>query len=342
MQVSDFPLFEAFPTLSEVARFPLMEDSTDVDPAPEFGKELGCERLLVKRDDRSHPIYGGNKVRKLEFLLADALARGAKGVLTIGGIGTNHGLATAILAQRAGLSCHLVLFDQPMTDHVRRSLELFERFGAKIHRTRNIPLTLFASYRMVWFPPTNEPLYRISGGGSSPVGCLGFVNAAFELKRQIEQGVLPCPDLIFCPVGTCGTLVGLTLGVKLAGLPTRVIGVRVVEKFIGNSLAAAFLANRTLALMRRHGARPSLKAMTLRDFTILGGFLGRCYGDPTPESKRCVEVAARHGFRLETTYTGKTIAGLQAYIQRHDLGDKTVLYWNTFNSQDLDDDDPAA
>ncbi len=337
MPIHEFPLTEAFPRLGVVPRIPLMARETRVESAPELGKELGCQDFWVKRDDRSHPTYGGNKVRKLEFLLADALERGAKGVVTLGGIGTNHGLATAVFAGKAGLACHLVLFDQPETEHVRRSLQLFEHFGAKVHRTRAVPRALLDSYRKVWFSHRDKRLVRIPGGGSSPLGCLGFVNAAFELKRQIEEGRLPCPEAIFCPVGTCGTLVGLTLGVRLAELPTKVVGVRVVEKVLANSITSAILANRTLNLMRCYGASLPFDSMSWRDFTILDGFLGRCYGDPTSESLRCVDIAERHGYRLETTYTGKTLAGLQAYVARHGLSEKTVLYWNTFNSRDFND-----
>jgi 1-aminocyclopropane-1-carboxylate deaminase/D-cysteine desulfhydrase-like pyridoxal-dependent ACC family enzyme len=318
-----------------VAAVSLAELPTPVENIEALSKTLGAE-VWVKRDDLSSSIYGGNKVRKLEFLLADAKARGCERVLTIGGIGTNHGLATAIHAKEQGLGCSLILFHQPITPHVKRSLKLYHAYGASMElassymdRTRRVMIKRLKARIL------RRPLYYIPGGGSSPLGTIGFVNAALELAEQIKQGLMPAPKTIFCPLGSCGTMAGLALGLKIAGLDSRLIGVRVTPKIMANRYAVAQLAGKTLLRLKAFGLVGNMQPVMPADLNIMDDYYGSTYGLPTPEAVQAVAKAAQHGLRLETTYTGRAFAGLTDYAAKHpDQG--PFLFWHTYNAVDMD------
>src|SRR5262249_7915552 len=213
-----------FPALhGKLARVPLTTLPTRVHRLDRLAHAIGAEQLWVKRDDESGALYGGNKPRKLEFLLGDALADRKTAVLTFGGIGTHHGLATAICARAVGLRAILVLLKQPVTEQVRRCLLLDHAAGAELHYAPTVPLLTAPGLRVCGRELLRGELpYIIPTGGSSPVGTLGYVNAAFELHEQITRGELPEPAWIFVPMGSGGTVAGLVLGAKLAGLRSRV------------------------------------------------------------------------------------------------------------------------
>lgn len=284
--------------------------------------------LWLKRDDRGARPYGGNKPRKLEWLLADARRQGARCVLTAGGIGSNHALATTLYGSELGLAVHLLLFPQPVTEHVKMSLRLYGHFGARLHLGEG---SRQVERQVAELGQALPSCYAIPMGGSTPLGALGFVDAAFELAEQVRQGLLPCPSRIFVAAGTCGTLAGLVLGTKLAGLPSRVIGVRVVDRSVGNPAVALQLAAGALRLLRQRAptAVPEL-SLSEADFDFLDGYFGDGYGCPTAAGQRALRLAREHaGLELEPTYTGKTLAAvLDACGARASAG--TVLYWNTF------------
>ncbi len=323
------PLFERYPALAgSLAWIPLGNLPTSVQRLERTGRG----NIWIKRDDRSSEVYGGNKVRKLEFILADALRRGKRHVVTMGGIGTNHGLATAVFCQRLGLGCTLLLFDQPLTSYVRQNLLLFGSFKARLVYTRTILKTGLAFYTTarLMYPRA----YFLYAGGSSPVGTLGFVNAAFELRQQVADGLLPCPHTIFCPLGSNGTLAGLALGTALAGIDTEVVGVRVTASHLGPLPMATpetvlALMRRTHALMRKNDA--GVPTLELRAPRVLDAYFGRAYGDPTSEGLRALkELEHREGIRLDPTYTSKTFAAVL-----DSEGKAPILYWHTYNSADL-------
>jgi D-cysteine desulfhydrase len=331
------PLFERFPIL--LGRIPFLEivdAPTPVRNCRELGKSLGCENFFIKRDDISAREYGGNKPRKLEFLLAQAKSEGCGAVVTIGGIGTNHGLATAVYARKFGMRCHLVLFDQPVTENVKKNLLLFHRYQATCHYAGGYAKTAWLVARQMitsHFHRTGACL--IPGGGSNALGCLGFIDAAFELSRQIEAGELPCPEFIFCAVGSCGTYAGLLAGIKLARIPTKLIGVRVVDKIVVNTHNVLKHANRALDLLRTKGAEIGDVKVMASDIHILDDFFGGEYGKVTPEGLDAVRLAAEHGVKIETTYTGKTFAGMRDFLGRRKDDSGAALFWNTYNSVDL-------
>lgn len=325
-------LFEEFPELEgKIPWTPLGDFPTPVQRLDRLSSVEGIYDVWIKRDDRSSNLYGGNKVRKLEFTLADAVAKGKKYVLTYGGIGSNHALATTIHSRRLGLKSILILFPQPVTRHVRENLLLDAHFGAELILAKN---NLEATLKTLWQFLTKRSIYVLPLGGSTALGALGFVDAVLELRRQVDTGEVPEPRKIFLALGTGGTMAGLLVGVKLAGLDSQVVGVRVTSKKIGNEEKVANLANRVVQLLKRHSeAIPDLK-FSPSDARVMHDFYGPGYGVPTPECVKAAEtLRSTEGIRLDLTYTAKAFAALLSEARRGVEG--PLLFWNTYNSVDL-------
>ena len=329
------PIFERFPEAVSIPLEPFANLPTPVVHLPDLEGTDG--RLWAKLDGLTHPDYGGNKVRKLEFLLADALANRADTVITVGGLGTNHGLATAVFARKLGLKCHLVLFRQPVTRHVLASLKLYHLHGATMHLARSYPevaLRVLGSWAASKFGLTGKNVSVIQPGGSSPLGTLGFVNAALELEQQVRDGLVPEPAVIFVALGSCGTLAGLAGGIRCTSLKSRIIGVRVAPGTVTQRGTVAALATETLGLLHLAGARPPTDRVRKEEIEVIDGYMGDSYGQITPASRAAVELGAGHDLTLETTYTGKALAACLDWMKAHpEVG--PVLFWNTFNSKDV-------
>jgi len=327
------PIYDILPGLAErIPRIALVHAPTPVQPLERLSSRIGHE-IWIKRDDLSSPLYGGNKPRKLEFLLAEARSRGARTLVTAGGIGTNHGLATAIFGKEAGFRVVLCLFDQPVTDHVRKNLLLFHACGAEMvyggSRLKGL-LRFFLVERVL-----RREAFFIPLGGSSPRGVLGFVNAGLEFARQVANKEAPMPGAVFVAVGSCGTLAGLVLGFRLAGLSVPVVGVRVAPAVAVNKKALLKLARRSQQLLSA-GSRP-VEAIELSksDFLLDSTQYGGGYGHPTEAGRSAQRLAEdTEGIRLEPTYTAKTLAGLLEHGRRNTFRGP-LLFWNTFNSADL-------
>ncbi len=331
-----YPLFDAFPALAaRLPRLSLGEFPTPVTRLEGLGSELGMRHIYAKRDDLSSPLYGGNKVRKLELLLAQALRRGKRGVITVGAAGSNHVLATVLHARRLGLEGTALLLDQPNAAYVRRNLLLDLRAGARLVHVPG-PAALLPA--LAWemrgrAAGRHHAPYFITLGGSSPLSCLGYVNAALELKDQVRQGLLPEPELVFVAAGTLGTAAGLELGLRLAGLRARVAGVAVVERWACNRLRWARLINRASLLMRRLGAEAPLISVRPRDLFMIGDMLGEGYARFTPEGVEAVRSARElDGIELDGTYTGKAFAGMLHIVRKEGLRDRPVLFWHTLSA----------
>jgi len=335
------PLFSCYPGLTgKVPHMTLGALPTPVERLQALEETLGgtSARLYVKRDDLSGSPYGGNKVRKLEFLLARAVSRGYKEVLTFGGAGSNHALATGLYARPLGLKSISMLIPQPNAYSVRKNLLLSQRAGIELHLGSGMAGVALATLQLLCVHRfrTGRFPYLIAPGGTSAVGMIGFVNAAFELKAQIERGEMPEPDVLYAASGTMGTVIGLLLGLKAAGLKTKVAAVRVTEARFSSVGKAARFFRATNKLL--HEAAPSfpLLPFPLQDFQFIHDFYGEAYGLYTPEAVEAVRLAADTSpLRLEGTYTGKTFAALLTDARAGRLEGKTVLFWNTHNSLDL-------
>lgn len=324
-------LFKAYPLLAR--HIPWVSISQLPSPVEELGSVLGLSKdmLWVKRDDLISPFYGGNKVRKLEHLLDDARKGGHKSLITIGVLGSNHCLSTAIHGRKNGFKVHLCLTDQQITGFVRQTLAGFLAAGAKVYHctdNRNAYNTMRNLFREL--KKKGENPYLIFSGGTSGLSDFGHVNAAFEIAKQVKTGEIPEPDKLFVAVGTCGTIAGLIAGLKIAGLSTRVMGVRVVNSFPAYPFIIRYFAQKAANSLRKYD--PSIPRVKIRktDFDLLTGYLGAGYGAVTPEAAEAVKLAADQ-ISLETTYTGKTLAACLDYCRRAGNNEK-VLFWNTYNS----------
>lgn len=328
-------LIRRWPALSgRLPHRPYLDGPTPVEPLALAG--LPGERLWVKRDDRSCRLYGGNKPRKLELLIGAALERGARRLVTTGGLGTNHGLATTILSREAGIATTLVLVDQPVTPKVRESLLLMRAYGAELVHGRGVAgAALGVVATLVRGGLRGEWPRLVPTGGSSALGALGFVSAACELAEQVRAGAVPEPEEIYVAVGSGGTFAGLVLGLRLAGLRSRAVGVLVTDILPPSPARLARLARASLARLRR--ADPGIPEVALHpaDFTLARGQLGAGYGATTPEAEAAVRSAARAGLALETTYTGKCLAEILARARRGAFPAGPVLFWNTYNGVDV-------
>ena len=274
------PLFAQYPSLKErIPYVSLGEFPTPIEHLSKLGMEIGADHLYLKHDGLSGSLYGGNKIRKLEFLLADALHKRAKEILTFGFAGSNHALATAVSAQKLGLKSISILLAQPNARYVRRNLLLSHVCSAEIHHFKNkmaayIPTTIMLLRKKLKqgkFP------YIIGPGGSSPLGTIGYVNAGFEIKEQVANGLMPEPDKIFVPLGTMGTAVGLTIGLKAAGLNTRVVSVRVADVKYGNEEKFVKLFEKTLALILSLDSSFPRVEITDDEVDITHNFFGEQY-----------------------------------------------------------------
>ena len=318
----------AGPTLPRVA---LVTRPTPVHRLTKLGRALGADDLWVKRDDVSGALYGGNKPRKLEYLLGRAVARGYRSVVTFGALGTNHGLATAVHAAGLGLEAILVLVPQPITTRVVHALQLDHAFGAEIVVASGVADAARRALALLvrsW--ARGRPALLIPPGGSSPLGTVGYVEAGLELGAQVQAGQLPEPRAVFVAAGSGGTAAGLALGLHLAGLGTQVIGVLVTD-ILPPSVA------RLRRLAQRAGRRLGGEAAGIRlptgALTLASGFVGPAYGAATPEATEAVTLAERlEGLALETTYTGKCLAAVGRLGSSAPLRHGPVLFWNTVSS----------
>jgi D-cysteine desulfhydrase len=328
-------LHERFPALAEsLLRIPLGEGPTPVRALP--GLSTGLAPLWLKNDGLYGGAWGGNKARKLEWILADALRRGRRTIITFGAIGTNHGLATALYAREQGLRTVLLLVDQPVDDHVRAQFDRLERSGARIYRTHTTPRTIAA---LPWAMLRSADLrgrrfpYFLTVGGSSAIGSIGHVEAGFELAAQVARGELPEPSHVVVALGSGGTAAGLALGLELAGLSTRVVAVVVNDKMRLHAGVVARLAGRAGRLLRKRGADLGDASISAGDVDVERDWLGAGYGHRTEESERARKLALeREDLALEPVYTAKTMAALIALNERGAFGEGPVLYWHTHNA----------
>lgn len=334
---TDLALVRRFPAIHPgLRRHPLCALPTPVIALERLAAARGLGPVWMKRDDLSCALYGGNKPRKLEWLLGAAQARGRRAVITFGGIGTHHGLATAICAHDAGLRTILVLLPQPVTEHVRRTLLLHHAYGAELHLAESVGGIVARSLHRLWQGwRAGEPPAIVPTGGTSALGAVGYVNAACELADQIHAGLLPEPAAIVVAVGSGGTLAGLQLGLRLAGLRSRVVGVLVTDILPPSPRRLAGLAGGALRRLRR--VAPSMPEVPVRaeEVAVERGFLGAGYGAVSDAGLAAQRLLSEtEGIALETTYTAKAMAALLALAEQPPYRGQPLLFWNTYSGVD--------
>ena len=333
------PLFNAYPKLARrLPHVSLGSFPTPVEKLERVGNAVGLNKLYIKRDDLSGAVYGGNKVRKLEFFLGDALRRNAKEVITFGFAGSNHALATAIYASQLGLGSTSMLLPQINAHYVRRNLLASRYFKADLRYYKNWTLLGFGLLRKLLRGKIKDGTFPriIPAGGSCPLGVSGYVNAALELKEQIITGEILEPDLIYVPLGSMGTSVGLTLGLKVAGLKCRVIAVRVIEERFANAKKMVCLFQETVSFLRKLEPAFPMLHLGKDDWTVRDDFLGSGYACFTEKAVRAASLMKeKTGIILNGSYSAKAFSALLDDAGKQVLKGKTVLFWNTYNSRDL-------
>lgn len=284
--------------------------------------------IAIKHDNLSSGLYGGNKVRKLEYLLRRALDRGARRVATFGAAGSNHALATAIHARSIGLECTCFLAHQARTPKVPVTLNMHRRVGTEIVRYgHNIePLPLFRRYlqnRRTWVVPL---------GGTCWLGAVGFVEAGLELARQVADGRIDEPERIYIACGTTGSAAGLALGLEAAGLDTIVHAIQVADRPFTGQGKLRRLTEKTRFILNRFD--PSFDAPGVQEKLVWReGFLAGGYARVDEATASAADIAGSQlGLSLETTYTGKAFTAMLSDLTSRDGTGRPWLFWNTHNS----------
>ncbi|MFA6263957.1 MAG: pyridoxal-phosphate dependent enzyme [Candidatus Babeliales bacterium] len=339
-RTADDYLFKAFPALKEhVGYVSLGTFPTPVQKLEKLGSMVGHPNLYIKKDNESGALYGGNKVRKLEFLFGDALAHGAKGVLTVGYAGSNHTCATAMYAHEVGLRCMCMHIPQIPTAYSRRNILLSMAYGAELHLYATWAQREIAIHarNKIFHKETGTLLYDIPSGGSNEIGALGFVNAIYELKEQIAQGVMPEPDYIYVAIGSVGTAAGLRLGVEVAGLKSTVVPVCIEpELFEGEHvLKLSSMIRITSEVLHRND--PSFPVVDIKptDIPINYNFIGKGYAYISQPAHTAIHMfRTAEGVKLDGTYTGKACAAMLSDLVCGKLNGKTVLFWDSFCDRD--------
>ncbi len=331
--MSRFPLADRYPGLAALPRVELVDASTPLERLA-LDNEPALGSLWVKRDDLTSRRYGGNKVRKLELLLGEALAQGRRAVITFGAYGSNHALATAVYASGLGLEPHVVLSPQAPGPFAARTLRAHAGLGTKLHVIEGWDGRREAveAKRVLTRRDGIEPAI-IPMGGTSALGALGYVDAALEVLAQFAEARVSAPGVVYVAAGTLGTAIGLAIGFASAGAPTKVVAVRVTPLEVGSDEVAAKVAAETVALAHSLDEDFPQLAMGDLNFELRHDWFEPGYGVVTRETTEAVGLAAARGLKLETTYTGKAFAAMLGDARAGRVGPSgSVLFWDTYSS----------
>ena len=326
-----FPLFDRFPAL---LAFPRAELATLPSPVERLALPGGAE-LWVKRDDRDAAEYAGNKVRALEFLLG--AVRPGDTVLTLGGEGSTHVLATAAHGRRLGAAVVAVRWPHEMTPLARAVAERAAELATRVVRARSVVEAFVRVGAMRWRAARTArrggpATHYVPLGGSAPLGVLGHVNAALELAAQVAAGVLPAPARVVVPLGTAGTAAGLLLGFAIAGLDMTVVGARVGPRLAVTRRRTLRMAEATARLIERASGE-RLPRPSPRRLVVAHDVYGGAYGRPLAAGERAAALLRdAGGLVLDATYSAKAAAAALA-LARSAPG--PTLFWLTFDGRGL-------
>lgn len=316
--------------LDQYPRIPLAEYPTPLEYLPRPSDQLG-RQIFIKRDDQIGPGLGGNKTRKLEYLLAEAQQRGARKVVTFGGLQSNHVRITAAAARKLGLEPHLFFFVR-RPKRLRGNLQLNHILGAHMHF---IPLGVGGDASMTlettnWLVHLLARLrvgqhYFIPVGGHSWRGCLGYVRAALEIDVQASALGIENAHLVVA-AGTGGTLAGLLAGLSTLNSPLHLLGIDVGKLWKGFS---ASLARLTEEICVRLGIERVFKEDQIPLLEAV--YAAPNYGSLSHGCRAAIQRLARtDGVLLDPVYTGKAFAGLLDLVEKGQLGsDEPIIFWHT-------------
>jgi L-cysteate sulfo-lyase len=321
-----------------LARFPrtrLAHLPTPLEYLPRLSEYLGGPKIWVKRDDCTGLGSGGNKTRKLEFLMADALESGANTIITQGAVQSNHARQTAAAAAKLGLGCELLLenrIDNPAHHYLNSGNVLLDHlYNAKTHHyPGGADMAAAMEDHASELRKKGHNPYIIPGGGSNPIGALGYVNCALELMYQANEKQLKIDHLIHA-TGSAGTQAGLIVGLKAMNSDIPLLGIGVNAPRKAQEEKVFDLAVRTAEYV---GARGCVK----RDDVIANcDYVGAGYGIPTEAMKEALLLLARlEGLLFDPVYSGKGLAGLIDLVHKGQFGaDENIVFLHTGGSMGL-------
>lgn len=301
---------------------------------PVLARHLGLSSLHVKRDDLLPGLHGGNKLRKLDVLLATAPFKDAPRIASLGAIGSGHLAACTAAAAALGKRLDAYMFMEPLSEGVLENLAFVASgpsaitfFGSRVEVGLRKPSLVLT--------PTIDGVPMIPPGGTLPAAVAGFARAGFELKAQIDAGELEAPDVVYCALGTAGTAAGLALGLGLAGVRAEVRAISTVERWFATRGTLRRVIAGAAAWLRAHGVDADARqALPVR---LVHSQLGAGYGVPTAQSLAAIEVMRSEGVPGEPVYTGKAFAALLDDAARRQAGAR-VLFWNTLRRGPLPHD----
>jgi L-cysteate sulfo-lyase len=312
-----------------VPRVRLAHLPTPLEELPRMSRALGGPRLLVKRDDETGLAGGGNKTRKLEFSVAEALRQGADTLVTLGAVQSNHARQTAAAAAAQGLRCVLVLRGDPPAA-TTGNLLLDHLLGARVvfagTRTReDVADEIVAQERAAGRRP-----FLIPVGASDEIGAAGFAAAIEEVQAQLRDRDLAV-DRVIVATSSFGTQAGMCVGAKALGFTAQIAGIAIdgPRQEVQDGVAA--IAAR---LSRRLGLEV---VVSPEEVVAYDGYLGGGYAVMGEPEREAIGLMARHeGILLDPVYTGRAMAGLVDLVRRGEIGrDETVLFWHTGGSPAL-------
>ena len=323
--------------LEKIPRRSYTDGSTPLEHLPRLSAELGGPQIWIKRDDCLGLTQGGNKTRKLEFLIADALAQGADALITVGGVQSNHCRLTLAAARREGLECHLIVEEDLGPEGIglgpaganppeyTGNFLLFDLLGADSVTVSGNGSDLLgeAETRAAELRAEGKTPYVIPVGGSNAIGALGYVDCGDELLGQIEEAGLDVTALI-TPSGSAGMQAGLIVGLHAAGSDIPDLGINVSRSRADQEPKVVDLVDSTATSL-------DLPPVP-RDRTVaLGDYFGTGYALPTEGMVEAVRLFARtEGILLDPVYTGKAAAGLIDLVRQGEFGaDDTVVFMHS-------------
>ena len=292
---------------------------TPIEPLPRLSAVLNAPPLLVKRDDQTGLAFGGNKTRKLEFLVAEAQAQGADTLLSAGALQSNHCRQTAAAAAKFGFNCILVLVGQPPVQ-ASANLLLDQLFGAEIIWTEKSRRDAVLQETFEHTSAQGKKPYLVPYGGSSPTGALGYV---FAMEEFVGQKVKV--DWIVFASSSGGTQAGLVLGKRVFGYEGKVLGISIDEPQRILQEHAAKLASET---SERLGPRLEFAS---EEVLVNDEYAAPSYGVLTGAERQAISLFAKQeGLLLDPVYTGRAAAGLIDLVHKGFFKkDETVLFWHT-------------
>ncbi len=306
-----------------IPQVPLGHFPTPLAELERLSRALGGPRIYVKRDDLTGLATGGNKTRKLEYLIADALQQGAKTVITMGAVQSNHARQTAAAAARYGLRCYLVLRSMA-PEIVTGNLLLDHLLGAHVRWSGDRdPFEVMQEVANEERAAGRKP-YIIPYGGSNPIGASAYVIAMEEMMRQTLEAGLRL-DAIVIPTSSGGTQAGMVVGARAVNFTGRILGISVdkpADPLRQNILELAQLTKAYLELQLELGPQ---------DVEVNDNYLGAGYAIMGNAERQAIQlVAQQEGLLLDPVYTGRAMAGLIDLIQKGEfVKDQRVLFWHT-------------